>query len=757
MGLLLALVLVSVVLAQISTNFDLSWHLLSGGGGSKSSANYWLDDTLGQWVGRSSSSTNYQIEPGFWYEMIPAPVVSGDGYEIDDTCSVANPIATDGTLQTHTFHDAGDQDWIKFTTEANKTYIIQTTNVGDQHDGVLFLHNICEAPALEAETNAFGQTVRLEWNSTSASTYYLMFRQHDPAIYGENTNYDVSVRVDDMPPSAPRSPRSAPADQALILQWRHSSELDVVGYKICWGPTSGECAGVEDVAGGDTTYYELPNLVNGTRYYIRIRAVDFSNNESPWSSEISNVPAPPPDTTTPSVTVKQPTTADVYTTTLDALTISGSAQDLGNNLSRAQIRNLANDSEGWDYGLAGSADNFYVENIGLQTGPNTIQVTVYDEAGNQGSDSLILYKLGDSAGAVIIVAGHNETYSLQTNIYNAANNAYRVFRGAGFSENDIYYLAPTSQDPDGDGDNEVDATATAANLEYAITTWAAEGGRVGPGKPLYLYMMDHGLVEAFCTNGCSSGSTASQNLHNWLSTLETNTGAEAINVIIEACHSGSFIDRVAEEAASISEAGRVVIASTGRTNNAYASPQGAYFSDAFFSCVVSSNSLKTCYNQAKAAVATTGVNQTPWLDDNGDGLSNPGDGTIAQNRYVTTSFGSFQPEIEYVSVTVEEGSGTLTARVTRGATAIDLVWAAVYPPSFQEPAFTTLDLGVPVLLLEADPEEEGLYTMTYPNGFVEEGIYRVVFYAQDRSDVHAQPRLKTWGGNQVYLPIVVKD
>lgn len=66
-GLLAGLMLTGVALAQVSTNFDLSWHLLSGGGGSRSSADYQLDDSLGQWADGSSSSANYEIEPGFWY------------------------------------------------------------------------------------------------------------------------------------------------------------------------------------------------------------------------------------------------------------------------------------------------------------------------------------------------------------------------------------------------------------------------------------------------------------------------------------------------------------------------------------------------------------------------------------------------------------------------------------------------------------------------------------------------------------------
>ena len=64
------LVLTGVVLAQASTNFDLSWHILSGGGGFRSSANYHISDSLAQWVGQSSSSTGYQIESGFWYGTV---------------------------------------------------------------------------------------------------------------------------------------------------------------------------------------------------------------------------------------------------------------------------------------------------------------------------------------------------------------------------------------------------------------------------------------------------------------------------------------------------------------------------------------------------------------------------------------------------------------------------------------------------------------------------------------------------------------
>jgi hypothetical protein len=65
--LLLALLLAGPVLAQISPHFDLGWHLLSGGGGPRSSTHYQVDDVLGQWPDGQAQSARYRIDPGFWH------------------------------------------------------------------------------------------------------------------------------------------------------------------------------------------------------------------------------------------------------------------------------------------------------------------------------------------------------------------------------------------------------------------------------------------------------------------------------------------------------------------------------------------------------------------------------------------------------------------------------------------------------------------------------------------------------------------
>ena len=272
-------------------------------------------------------------------------------------------------------------------------------------------------------------------------------------------------------------------------------------------------------------------------------------------------------------------------------------------------------------------------------------------------------------------------------------------------------------------------------------------------------MFDHGAIESFCAQGCTQGGRiGSDVLHGWLNELELSSGCDRVNVIIEACHSGSFIDRLEGVAHSLSKDGRVVIASTGRTNNAYASAQGAYFSDAFFSAAAEGRDLLACFNQARAAVESTWQGQTPWMDDNGDGLYTPNvDGGYADDRYVASYFGTMLPTVTSGSVELSDGAGTISASVARGDEPVTIVWAAVYAPSFQAPAETTLDLGVPLIELLPDPEQPGRYSAFY-NNFGQEGSYRVVVYVQDRAGNQGRPRVLRTGVPQesVFLPLMVR-
>ena len=57
------------------------------------------------------------------------------------------------------------------------------------------LHGACDEAPLVSEDNAFGPTVTMEWHCTVSGWYYLGLLQNDPSVYGEDTNYDLSVTV----------------------------------------------------------------------------------------------------------------------------------------------------------------------------------------------------------------------------------------------------------------------------------------------------------------------------------------------------------------------------------------------------------------------------------------------------------------------------------------------------------------------------------------------------------------------------------
>jgi parallel beta-helix repeat protein len=364
-------------------------------------------------------------------------------------------------------------------------------------------------------------------------------------------------------------------------------------------------------------------------------------------------------------------------------------------------------------------------------------------------------RLQSSDGVVLIVAGHDDNYRLQDNILHCANTAFRTFLRGGLTRANLRYLSDVDDDArtdaDGDGVSDVDDDSAPANVQAAITTWAAS--LADADTPFYLYLVDHGTVNAFLADGNSRTITPTV-LSGWLTALETN-GAP-VSVVYEACHSGSFIDGLKKQ-------GRVVIASTGRLNNAYPSYRGALFSDAFFTQLGQCSDLHASFRAAKAAVGATGLWQTPWLEDNADGTPDDGDGAVARQRGLPLcGFVDRPPVIDRVTppVSIVNGDGVLRTQVRDDDDEGLEVWAVVYPPSFEEPPPTAdgtmPDLGLPRVSL-SDSDGDGEYVGLYED-FTEDGVYHVVVYAQDSAGNHALPAMATvqtrWW---VFLPAVVRN
>ena len=364
------------------------------------------------------------------------------------------------------------------------------------------------------------------------------------------------------------------------------------------------------------------------------------------------------------------------------------------------------------------------------------------------------------APIVVIVAGRNERDQLQDNITFMGDQAYRAFRHAGVPRENIRYLSVgADRDADQDEHLDVDDLPTRDNVRYAVRDWPGERG-LNSGKPFYLYLVDHGGTDYYCAMGCESESwVRTEDLDGWLSDLEASTGVDEVNVIIEACYSGSFIDVTTYGPAEVSSSGRVVIASTGSRRRAFPSQRGGYFSDAFFTALGDNADLWTAYVTGRTAAQAAWVEQTPWLDDNGDAVTDGNDGLVARGRGLVAFGGGAIPVVDWLEVgeVSESGVATITAKI-RDDVAVLTATVEIYRPGLAVPDTGEGETPVlPVTRKELNyDDEDGVYKVVYA-GFTAEGMYRLVTYAWDNDGNLSLPCETTVGEAKVYLPLVLRN
>ena len=324
-----------------------------------------------------------------------------------------------------------------------------------------------------------------------------------------------------------------------------------------------------------------------------------------------------------------------------------------------------------------------------------------------------------------------------------------VFEGHGYVAERIHYLATDPTQPG------FDALATAANVQTALTTWAAE--RVNAERPLTLYLVDHGDPEKVYLDLPTGEWVTPAQIDAWLTQLETARPGVKVNVIVEACHAGSFIYLPQ----TISKPGRVVMTSTGAGNLAYASTQGAIFSDYFVAALWQGQSLYLAFQDALWATESAHPHQTPWLDDNGNGIPNEvqeGQEALRGFAYPGTLSGAQWPPYIVQALgptTMTQGQGVIHAEV-RDDEHVKRVWAAVYPPSYRPPETGAELIYESPFTMTLAPQEDNWYTAIYTD-FTEMGEYRLVIFAEDDGDLPARPMpLEVRVSWMVYLPLVLK-
>ncbi len=381
-----------------------------------------------------------------------------------------------------------------------------------------------------------------------------------------------------------------------------------------------------------------------------------------------------------------------------------------------------------------------------------------DNYGDSVTYTIVVRNLSsNNTGALILVAGRlKNNDKLQPNIHDVTGKVYTVFKSHGYNDEHIYYLS-TDNNLDGVDNGQ----ATKAKLKEAITEWAPK--YVDSKHPLTLYLMDHGSEEhGFYLDEITDQQRVSPSeLAKWLEEIPSDV---PINIIVEACHSGVFVEELAKE-------GRVIITSTKPELIAYASQDGATFSDHFLATLDGHSSLYKAFQDGREAVKIHDKDspgpQKPLIEDNGNGTPNdPEDGLVAQKRgfgadesLTERTFGEgtnnvlpdqfiWPPSITDIQkpCIIEDEQGTITAYVSDD-TGVEWVWATMYKPSYIPPTPETenemvSESGLPTLPLTCQKEDEftSKCTLTYAQ-FDEEGTYRFVIHAKDTDDLEALPKV----------------
>ncbi len=352
--------------------------------------------------------------------------------------------------------------------------------------------------------------------------------------------------------------------------------------------------------------------------------------------------------------------------------------------------------------------------------------------------------------ALIIVAGRlRGSDRLQKNINNISQNVYKIFQKNGYNDDLIKYLA-TDTNLAG-----FDETANKASVQAAITTWALS--KVNNNGVLTLYMVDHGHPDLFYVDEVNGQRISPSELNDWLTQLETAAPGVTINVIIEACQSGSFI----QKPNTISKAGHLVITSTDADNDAKASQDGAYFSDQFLSELAQGRTLASSFSAAQRVAKRIFSLQDAWLDGDGDSVANQASDTVVAEKRSFADKGTLGEDWAPYIFSVQPPppvinfSTVITADVRDDKPGIQ-VKVVVYPPDYT-PHTTGQELQPETLVSFILSNTSGdLWSGPY-GGFTQIGTYRLMIYADDKDGLAAVPvEVLVNTGSRVFLPLVAR-
>jgi len=350
----------------------------------------------------------------------------------------------------------------------------------------------------------------------------------------------------------------------------------------------------------------------------------------------------------------------------------------------------------------------------------TYQIAIYarDRIGNTSIPQLTTVSVENPLRRrAIMVVGGLQADDLWPSIEKSATLVYEALTFQGYTDDDIYFMSNVTFSAG------VDGLSTLSNISHALTTWALQST-----QDVVVYLVGNGEEGAFEINDTET--LLATDLDSWLDSLQDNIPGKA-TVIYDACRSGSFLSSLTPSV----DKERILISSTGENQPAYFISEGDIsFSKFFWRRVLNGANVRNSFLHAKNALAFSCLNQTPHLDDNGNGVGNEKpDGQLAQ--YYTIGVGIMlagnDPLIGSISPEqILHGETTATIWVEDATTTgtIDKIWAVITPPGYSsgQPSDPVTDLPTAELSHMGGGRYEGTYS-----AFSTIGIYEIAVYAMD--------------------------
>ncbi|SLM30436.1 exported hypothetical protein [Desulfamplus magnetovallimortis] len=418
------------------------------------------------------------------------------------------------------------------------------------------------------------------------------------------------------------------------------------------------------------------------------------------------------------------------------------------------------------------------------------------------SEGVTVLPADASRAAIIVAGGPSDTHinGIWPELELAASEIYRIlYEEKGFTKEQLYLLSPVDLDIDGDG---IEDQGTIRN-EHGVFLdesyigdafqWAENAKELD--QPLLVFLMGHGSYDKYYLNVKKpENSIDAETLDQYLDDYQQSTGNKVV-VIMDSCHSGSFIDDLAGE-------NRAIITSTGEENIAFYITHSDNkntvhsFISYFSTWIRKGVNLKECYERACVDLENfyaeescssiydtqTYFSQNPQYEDEGDGDyydllmdQESDDGVMLKNIYIKRPSpyanssrkqhsilsesrslkGDTLESISDMTMSIVSMNGNsigslsaaepvnLKAKVGIAQSNIEAVYAILKPPGMKMTATRDendiIHLSYPQIRLARTEEDRNLESPdseiweTLWNGAVYKGCYEINFYARSQN------------------------